>query len=76
MAQQEFIEKLHDEIAGLKKLLEQQELRQRAKRELFGAMSIERLAEENEQLKDEIVQLKDDVERLLKACRVCDVEHS
>ncbi len=53
MAQAEFIEKLHEEIAGLKKQIKQIELRQRAKKELFGTMSIERLSDENKRLTEE-----------------------
>ena len=60
MAQQEFIEKLHEEIAELKKQIKQQELRQRAKKELFGAMSIERLVDENKRLTEENKRLTEE----------------
>ena len=51
---QVYIEKLRNEIAELKNQLSRQELRQKAKKSLFGSMSVERLAEENKTLREEL----------------------
>ena len=63
--QPEFIDKLHAKINDLKNQLKQHELRQRAKRKLFGDLSVERLAEENKRLTDENEELHIQVKALL-----------
>ena len=50
---QRYIEKLHKEVADLKKQLQQLELREKAKKSLFATVSVERLTEENKKLQEE-----------------------
>ena len=53
-----FIESLQKEIKDLKKELEQNDLGQRAKKSLFGQVSVERLTEENKALREKNEELQ------------------
>jgi len=56
-----FIENLKKEIIALKKEKEQNDLRQRAKKSLFGQVSVERLKDKNEELTSFASSLKEEL---------------
>ena len=65
-----FIEGLVKEIKALKDTIKQDGLRQKARKHMFGAMSVEQLCEDNKALIQENEQLKDTINAFPKDAKL------